>query len=307
MSATHETDDFHTRLLFARLDRYTSCMERLRSSKQNGLTLDFHFIKFSPNHVRKEHDLIKALVAHIVTYTLKEPKIREMLADPVNTAVHDAMGLFTQRDASGEAGELLLYVLMELFLRAPQILAKMSLKTSAKLEYNGADGVHFRYNGPDQPLDIYLGESKIWETASSAIDDALDSIEAIRAGGFSRELVLATENFKWIDAEVRDKIFGLLDPDSTQHDCRISFVALVGFDLPPHGNRKTVETLEDFKRSYQKRSEALETLTLEKLQQRRDLSQRTDDIIHIFYVPFNDVEAFRADFVQFLTTGRFEK
>ncbi|WP_223252149.1 Hachiman antiphage defense system protein HamA [Paracoccus mutanolyticus] len=47
--------------------------------------------------------------------------------------------MFTDLKSSGEGGELLLYLLTERFLGLPQILCKMSLKTSA--HYHGADGV----------------------------------------------------------------------------------------------------------------------------------------------------------------------
>jgi len=61
---------------------------------------------------------------------------------------------------SGEAGELLLFVLTEWILKAPQLLAKLPLKTSRDVPVHGTDGIHVGYWPEKDALCIYWGEAK---------------------------------------------------------------------------------------------------------------------------------------------------
>ena len=46
-----------------------------------------------------------------------------------------ANALFTDLEKTGEGGEILLYILTQEFLKLPQLLSKMSLKTSGQLHF----------------------------------------------------------------------------------------------------------------------------------------------------------------------------
>ena len=60
-------------------------------------------------------------------------------------------------DRNGEAGELILYLLTEWLLGAPQLLAKMSLKTNRHMPVYGSDGVHVRFSAETNTLNFLLG------------------------------------------------------------------------------------------------------------------------------------------------------
>ena len=60
-------------------------------------------------------------------------------------------------DKTGEAGETLLFFLMEAVLGAPQLVAKMELKTNSNDEVKGSDGIHVRWNEQDKLVDLYFG------------------------------------------------------------------------------------------------------------------------------------------------------
>lgn len=297
MSAS-EHGALHQKLLRSRVEYYDRVLQRLVALNLDQCTLDFQYIRFDPNNIRKEKELAKVLVAHLVPFSLREERLIEAESNIVNFAMLEAKSLFTKRKQSGESGELLLYFLIEIVLGAPQVLAKMSLKTSSAMEVHGSDGVHAKLKAPGEPLDVYLGESKLHQDASTAITEALASIDKVRREGVDREVMLATENFKWIDSEAKEKILQLLDPNSPSHSCRIHFVVLVGFSLPPHGNRKTKETERDFIARYRKKTGSLRELLRTKTEGR---NEPWDDIVHVFFVPFTDVERFREDFVKWLT------
>ena len=63
------------------------------------------------------------------------------------------------------------------------MVAKIDLKTNPKLEVNGSDGIHMKWHPDDKVLDIYFGESKLEQTASSAIKNAFVSMENFHADG----------------------------------------------------------------------------------------------------------------------------
>jgi len=285
-------------LLQARESLYKSCLTRLcKRIVGTTLTLDFQYPRFDGSNRRMDKQLAKVLVAHIVTYCLNEKRIQEACSSPVSFAWQDARNLFTQRDDSGESGEILLYLLLEVVLQAPQVLAKMSLKTNPQMEVHGADGVHVKYNGPNQPLDVFLGESKIYKRVDKAIADALSSISEVRERGLNHEILLATEHFKWLKPEARDAIHTLLDPNAPSCNHRINFVVLIGFEFAPDGRTKIKESLETFTDRYTSRADSLTKLVKEKLAAAKN---EHDDIVHIFFVPLLDAEGFRREFVKCL-------
>ena len=60
----------------------------------------------------------------------------------VAALVEQARRSFTDVAKTGEGGEMLLFLLAERFLKLPQILCKMDLKTDTRMHYHGADGVY---------------------------------------------------------------------------------------------------------------------------------------------------------------------
>ncbi|WP_245339553.1 DUF1837 domain-containing protein [Rhizobium sp. CIAT894] len=136
---------------------------------------------------------------------------------------------------NGEAGELLLYVLTEWILSAPQIIAKMSLKTNRDMPVYGADGVHARFCGDTQRLLLYWGESKLHSRVSDAITDALSSIvEALNPEKMQHEIDLVQRNieFAGLGPAARDAFLRYLDPYEESYNARHDVTTcLVGFDF----------------------------------------------------------------------------
>jgi hypothetical protein len=87
----------------------------------------------------------------------------------------EAMQAFTDIKTTGEGGEMLLFLLAERFLRLPQVLCKMALKTDPRVHYHGADGVYAAASA-DGVLKLFWGESKIYGDAASATRECLASL-----------------------------------------------------------------------------------------------------------------------------------
>jgi hypothetical protein len=93
-----------------------------------------------------------------------------------NKAVRTFIRAHEVTERQGEAGELILYLLTEWIIEAPQVLAKMSLKTNPNMPVHGADGVHVKYNPARDSIRFYFGESKMQPSLGAALRAAAKSI-----------------------------------------------------------------------------------------------------------------------------------
>ncbi|AZG13788.1 HamA C-terminal domain-containing protein [Cupriavidus pauculus] len=181
----------------------------------------------------------------------------------VEDLVAKARSLFMAPDAdarSGEAGELLLYALIEHYLRAPLIVSKMRLKTSANMPVHGADGLHAGWCEKTDSLILYFGESKMHQTFASAMQDAAESVAALvtnKDGRLERELELVS-NFHDLGnfpEEGIEYLLRFLNPFETEEGNRRidRFAILVGFDYHAYAkvaNVPLAEVEETFLRHY---------------------------------------------------------
>jgi len=115
-------------------------------------------------------DLARVLVEQCVYYALprrKRLELHEQVANDVSKAVRiaalvrDVFIDFNARHPSraSELGEVLAYCIVQRHLSAPQVAAKMALKTAVNMPFHGLDGVHAAFeNGA---LTVYFLEAKL--------------------------------------------------------------------------------------------------------------------------------------------------
>lgn len=158
----------------------------------------------------------------------------------VEELIAKARSLFMAPDAdarSGEAGELLLYALIEHYLRAPLIVSKMRLKTSTNMPVHGADGLHAAWCDKSDALILYFGESKMHQSFSSAMQDAAESVASLVTnvdGRLDRELDLVSNFYDLgtFPEKGIEYLLRFLNPFETEEGNRRidRFAILVGFD-----------------------------------------------------------------------------
>lgn len=98
-----------------------------------------HYIKLDGNGQPMVKALAKMLYTYIIDYCIAARNRPEPLTTRQSTKLtKQARDLFrhpeisdTSPDKTGEAGELLLYFLMEAVLKTPQVVSKMELKTES--------------------------------------------------------------------------------------------------------------------------------------------------------------------------------
>jgi hypothetical protein len=103
-------------------------------------------------------------------------QLRENLSAQKDRARRLFISARKELKTGGEAGELILYTLLERLLKAPQLVSKMNLKTNSNQPVFGRDGVHVTVDLDDSSLLLLLGESKMEQQFSKAADHALESV-----------------------------------------------------------------------------------------------------------------------------------
>ena len=216
------------------------------------------------------------------------------------SALHSqACSTFTDLANTGEGGELLLFLLAERFLRLPQVLCKMDLKTDSRMHYHGADGV---YAGLSETgtLKLYWGESKFYKDAKAAIRDCFRSLapflieEEHERADRERDLNLLSDRADLSDPDLTAAFKKYFDRTSCRSN-RVEYcgIALIGFDTQIYENqgpRKIAKTVSE-----QARAQVRKLLNNVKT---RAVAENLDNFeIQFLCVPFPSVEAFRAAFL----------
>jgi hypothetical protein len=118
---------------------------------------------------------------------------------------------------SGEAGELILYMLLEAFLEAPQIASKMYLKTNANIPVHGSDGIHLARGVHNGNLRLIWGESKLHADLSNALDSICASVSAFyREVNFhtprDHDISVIRKHLDIDDTSLRSELLRYFDP-----------------------------------------------------------------------------------------------
>jgi len=130
----------------------------------------FLYIALDGNKPRVD-DFLDLLLEHLAQYVypVKDP---DMTREQV---FRKAAKRFSRNPKSGEVGELILYLILECVFQAPQLVAKIRLKTASPDMVKRADAIHVR--AESGKLIIYFGESKVHAKLGPAISSALDSLK----------------------------------------------------------------------------------------------------------------------------------
>lgn len=294
-------------MLAASRENYDACIDHVEHTHGcNGIVakIRLHHLRFNANGEPKVSELAKCLVNHAIAYAISaRSRPALMTAQEAAHYMQEARKLFRvvnatagTADLAGEAGELLLYFLLETVLQAPQVVAKIALKTNPLLEINGSDGIHMRWDPADGLVDIYFGESKLYTDVASALGAAFTSIENFHTAGMrEHEYAMVTKFFNGIDLNVRKAVSDVLDTGKPGPGARVNHACLIGFDwsaTAPTPAQALAAIEADYRRQYLAEAPRLCQL----LQTRFDGCQRKHLRFEVFFLPFKSVQAFRDAF-----------
>jgi len=211
-----------------------------------------------------------------------------------------ARDLFRISNRSGQAGELLVYFLMETVLGAPQAIKKMPMTTNPKEERKGSDGVHLLWDGATGILEFMFAESKIWKSFSDALRDAFESMESFHDSRTKTHEVNAfTSGYSNLDPELQRRVLSYIEgPDSAKS--RYAQACLIGFNWDEYehlDDKRRSEFIKEFETRYRDWGTGMKKSLNAQLQNFKHKQLR----LEFFMLPFKDVEAFRDWFYENLT------
>lgn len=265
-------------------------------------------LKVDANGNLRLKDLIDFIDTKIVEYAIPKKEIDEAKQyfndtgspSKVEALKKKAKGLFTDLEKTGEGGEILLYILIQEFLKIPQLISKMSLKTSGRLHYQGADGIHVNYDAATESLNLYWAEAKMYQNLNSAITECFDSMKGflLDPQGCSstqeRDLHLITSNIQANinDTVLEDLIVAYFDKDNDLSNKVVyKGVCFIGFDCNKYPTESDLsKTTEDIKNAITAEHNNWYNSLSSKIKSHLNLDSKE---IHVFLMPFPSVAKFR--------------
>lgn len=290
----------------ASLDAYLIPVERDLSINSTQTHLNCYFLAVDGNGRIRVGDFVQRVCDHLVDFAIPRSKIQEASEELARTGssrrwmrlAREAKSLFTDLAKTGEGGELILFVLAEHIFGLPQIICKMSLKTSGHVHYHGADGVHASVDSADGTLCLHWGESKMYSDPSRAIADCMDSLAPYLKGQdirTDRDLQLLRSFVDLNDPTIEAAIKAYLDPDNPAFNkLKYCGLAFIGFDsdcYPPASQSAIADEIEKVAR---KALSGWQTTLGNRIA--RSGIHRFD--MRVVCLPFPSVQAFRDRFLQ---------
>jgi len=290
------------------LDVHLTLVERDVVIDGQAVRIHCHCLSVDGNGRVQPQRLAEFMRNAVVDYAIPRSQVAEARArdlkynssEATTALVERAKRSFTDLANTGEGGEMLLFLLAERFLKLPQILCKMDLKTDTRMHYHGADGVYAGVT-PEGMLKLYWGESKVYETASAAIRDCLASLAPFliepdhEDAERERDLILLSDKADLANLELTAALKRYFDRNSVMSN-RVQYcgVALVGFDAPfyPADNVKAIadEIVKGSREALTGWREAIgKRLAAEKL---------SDMEIELFCIPLPSANGFRSAFLK---------
>lgn len=269
-------------------------------------------LKVDSNNNLRLNELINYIDEKILEYAIPKKEIddaKEYMARTGSTGKivrlrRKAEGLFTNLEKTGEGGEILLYILVQELLKIPQLISKMSLKTSGQLHYQGADGIHVDYDTVKKTLNLYWGEAKMYEDMGDAMTACMDSVKAFLLDPMSansvqaRDLQLITANIQANvnDPELEDALARYFDvDDDMSNNIVYKGICFIGFDIDNYPAGKDVKTTEQVVDEIKLLIDKWHERLAKRIKKHMNLELRE---IHVFLLPFPSVADFRRIYLE---------
>ena len=200
---------------------------------------------------------------------------------------------------NGEFGEVIAYLLIEYVLKAPQLVAKMSLKTNPQMPVHGSDGIHVSYDVASGGLTLLWGESKCYASVTSAISEAVESVaENLQSEKMKQELFLIEQHgdLSHFSEAGQKAIMSFLDPYDENYNKRIDrSVIVIAFDFKRFADMNALKPTEveaAFEDALRKQLDACATRLDEHLK-KHGIEHHSLDV---FFLPVPSVHDFRTGF-----------
>jgi hypothetical protein len=261
-------------------------------------TVRFQHLRFDSKTNRPMFkQLAECLADHLVSYCFSAKRRGKPRTSADYGKLHrEARELLRLTKTSGESGEALIYLLLETVLDAPQMVAKMDLKTNPKMESFGSDGIHMKWDKSARCVDVYFAEAKLEQSLTKAVTNAVKSLTDFHTKEmFEHELRLVTGHFKHADEPTRQAVIRIIENKELDTSCRIRHACLIGYNWNEYKKLPAAITREltaEFRRRYSADRARLHEL----VETHFAAFNRKTLAFEIFFLPFEKVQDFRDAF-----------
>lgn len=129
------------------------------------------------NSEYRQNEIVKIIKDAMPHFALTEEELNEfLLTKDLGEADREAWNRIStaRKDKKGDYGELLLYLILEVFYPAKKFVTKVRLRSSRKEQIKGFDCAHFTIENDE--VYLWLGEAKFHQSFSTALTDSISSI-----------------------------------------------------------------------------------------------------------------------------------
>lgn len=253
----------------------------------------FHLVKCTAAAFRDD-DLIQFMLRKVVFFVLQKKEYQDANFEDARDLFIRAERTFSKAPRTGEAGELLLFILLEAN-DIVQLFSKMNLKTSANMPIHGVDSIHIQVG---KEVKLHFGHSKMYADFTSGLNSALDDVVRFKADPLrKKELHLLSSH---IDAsrfeKYTDVIKSLINPYASNRELyKEKNTIFIASDEEFMKSAKNNEmTLDAFMRDeYEKKQTAIASVIAEKVSAIEDI--KGEELLFLM-MPMVDVDNFRTKF-----------
>lgn len=278
---------------------------------------NFYYLAFRDGKPTVE-EFVKTIYDHIPNFCLprkeweecckeiaKNPMRVHVYQDAIDKAKKLLIRAKNQQKTLGEPGEIILYMLLEVMLNAPQMCCKMALKTSEEMPVHGSDAIHMSFDDASDTLTLYWGESKLYKQLSDALNEVCTSIASFlnTLDGKTpreRDINILRDYMEFDDPATKKAILDYFDPYcEVSNNRREVFACFVGFDFSffnKLGGLEKAEVEEEFRTQFLKRIASACDLF-----EKNIVATKLHEFnFHFFLIPFPRVEDIRERFLKLL-------
>jgi hypothetical protein len=281
-------------------DLFSTVEHQIMCGEVPAASVRLHFIRHDAGGLVPVGKVVDTLISYITHFCFTSERRADLGEQARNRAFVEAKRLFRTSPTTGQPGELLVYFLIEAVLRAPQVLKKMLITTNPNDERKGSDGVHIRWVGEEELLEVIFAEAKLYGDFDAALTSAFVSMTDFHNSATkSLEINYFLNAFSLLSAEQQEVIESYVEGEN-KGKCQEVHVCLIGHTWDEYGCLNTSakkKFLEEFEGRYLTWAQA-------KMKPKLDAELAAFTHPHLrfefFFLPFTSVDNFRQLFLESL-------
>jgi hypothetical protein len=200
------------------------------TSNHNRFLKDTYHLNYESGKYRQD-ELVKLIRDTVIFFALTREELSQINADTLAKLQKRAWNRISNRapGMKGDYGELLLYLILEVFYPAKKFVTKVRLRTSLGDEIKGYDCAHFSLE--NNQICLWLGEAKFHQDFSSAISSVIVSVnDHISDKKLKDELSVLEGNNNELTEDEREIIDNYLNSGISLNEMKFKIPILITYD-----------------------------------------------------------------------------